>query len=89
MPIKKSSEKDVRRTARRRARNVAVNSRLRTAVKEVREAKTSAEAEKAYGTAASLLDKAARRKYIHLNAASRGKSRLAIVVAKLKKSAAK
>jgi small subunit ribosomal protein S20 len=88
VPIKKSSEKDVRRTARRRERNVAVNSRLRTAVKEVREAKTGADAEKAYGAAASLLDKAARRKYIHLNAASRSKSRLAIVVAK-KKAASK
>ena len=84
MPIKKSSEKDVRRTARRRARNVAVNSRLRTAVKEVREAKTGAEADKAYTAASSLLDKAARRKYIHNNAASRSKSRLAIVVQKLK-----
>ena len=84
MPIKKSSEKDVRRTARRRERNVAVNSRLRSAVKEVREAKTGAEAEKAYGTAASLLDKAARRKYIHLNAANRSKSRLAVVVSKKK-----
>lgn len=84
MPIKKSSEKDVRRTARRRERNVAVNSRLRTAVKQVREAKTGPEAEKAYVAAVSLLDKAARRKYIHLNAASRSKSRLAIVVQKKK-----
>ena len=52
MPIKKSSVKDVRRTARRRVRNVAVISRLRTAVKKVREAKTPEEATLAYNAAA-------------------------------------
>lgn len=88
MPIKKSSEKDVRRTARRRERNVAVMSNLRTAVKKVREAKTGDEAAKAYTAAESLIDKAARRKYIPANTASRSKSRLALTVNK-KKTAAK
>lgn len=80
MPIKKSSEKDVRRTARRRVRNVAVISRLRTAIKKVREAKSADEAAKAYRAAESLIDKAARRKYIHANNAARSKARLALAV---------
>lgn len=87
MPIKKSSEKDVRRTARRRSRNIAVMSRLRNAVKKVREAKSADEASTAYVAAVSLIDKAATRKYIHANNAARNKSRLAGVVAKLKKAA--
>jgi len=87
VPIKKSSEKDVRRTARRRVRNVAVITRLRTAVKKVREAKNADEAAKLYVAAVSLIDKAATRKYIHANMAARNKARLAVVVAKLKKAA--
>jgi small subunit ribosomal protein S20 len=87
VPIKKSSEKDVRRTARRRVRNVAVITRLRSAVKKVREAKTAEEAAKLYVDAVSLIDKAATRKYIHPNMAARNKSRLALVVGKLKKPA--
>jgi small subunit ribosomal protein S20 len=87
VPIKKSSEKDVRRTARRRERNVAVITRLRTAVKKVREAKSADEATKAYVAAVSLIDKAATRKYIHANVAARNKSRLALFVKKLQKPA--
>ncbi len=83
MPIKKSSEKDVRRTARRRVRNVAVVSRLRSAVKKVREAKNPEEARKLYVSAVSLLDKAAARSYIHANSAARSKARLALAIAKL------
>jgi small subunit ribosomal protein S20 len=87
VPIKKSSEKDVRRTARRRVRNVAVITRLRTAIKKVREAKSADEAAKLYIAAVSLIDKAATRKYIHANMAARNKARLAAVVSKLKKAA--
>jgi len=87
VPIKKSSEKDVRRTARRRVRNVAVITRLRSAVKKVREAKTADEAAGLYKDAVSLIDKAATRKYIHANMAARNKARLAKVVQKLKKAA--
>jgi small subunit ribosomal protein S20 len=87
VPIKKSSEKDVRRTARRRVRNVAVISRLRTAIKKVREAKTADEASQAYSAAESLIDKAARRKYVPANTAARTKSRLAVAVNKKKAAA--
>ena len=84
MPIKRSSIKDVRRTRRRRERNVSVLTRLRSAIKKVREAKTADEARKAYTAAASLLDKAARGKYIHASNAARNKSRLAKVVKAIK-----
>lgn len=84
MPIKKSSIKDVRRTARRRERNVAVMSRLRGAIKKVREAKTAEEGAKALSAAESLIDKAARRKYLPANNAARNKARLAVAVNKLK-----
>jgi small subunit ribosomal protein S20 len=87
VPIKKSSEKDVRRTARRRTRNVAVVSRLRGAIKKVRDAKSADEAAKAYTAAESLIDKAARRKYIPANTASRNKARLSLLVRKLKTAA--
>jgi small subunit ribosomal protein S20 len=86
VPIKKSSKKDVRRTARRRKRNVAVVSTLRSTIKKVREAKSAAEAAQAYGAAESLIDKAARRRYIHPKAAARIKSRLSLAIKK--KSAA-
>ena len=81
MPIKRSSTKDVRRTRRRRARNIAVITRLRSALKLVREAKTPAEAKKAYTAAEPLLDKAGRKNYIHPKTAARQKSRLSKVVA--------
>lgn len=84
MPIKKSSIKDVRRTRRRRERNVAVMSRLRGALKAVTAAKTLPEAEKAFKLAEKLLDKASRKGYIHKNQAARRKSRLAGAVKKLK-----
>ena len=87
MPIKKSSIKDVRRTARRRVRNVAVMSRLRGAIKKVRDAKSADEAALALNIAESLIDKAARRKYIPANNAARNKSRLAVAVNKLKTAA--
>ncbi len=78
MPIKRSSIKDVRRTKTRRIRNVAILSRLRGAVANVDKAKTADEASIAFKAAESLLDKAARKGYIHSNAAARSKSRLAV-----------
>ncbi len=81
MPIKKSSIKDVRRTRKRRERNVAVISRLRSAIAGVGKAATKEEAQKAYRTASSLLDKAAQKNYIHRGNASRNKARLAALVA--------
>jgi small subunit ribosomal protein S20 len=84
VPIKKSSIKDVRRTKRRRERNVGVMSRLRSAITAISKAKTPDEAKKALVIAESLLDKAASKNYVHKNMAARKKSRLAKAVAKIK-----
>jgi len=81
VPIKRSSAKDVRRTLRRRTRNITVITRLRSSLKLVREAKTPADAKKAYAAAEKLLDKAGRKRYIHPKTAARQKSRLSKVVA--------
>ena len=77
MPIKKSSIKDVRRTKKRRERNIAVMSALRTAIAKVSKAATPEEAQKALKVAEKLLDKAASKNYVHKNMAARKKSRLA------------
>ncbi len=82
MPIKRSSIKDVRRILRRRARNQAVISRLRSAIKKVEQAATPEEARKAFLAAESLLDKAGRKGYVHHATASRKKSRLAKMINK-------
>jgi small subunit ribosomal protein S20 len=79
MPIIRSSEKDLRRTARRTARNKAAVSALRTAVKKVRSQiarRDAAGARSAYAAAAPALDRAAAKGLIHKNLASRTKSRL-------------
>lgn len=79
MPIIRSSEKDLRRTARRTARNKAAMSALRTAVKKVRAhiaRKDTAGARSAYAAAVPVLDRAAAKGFIHKNVAARTKSRL-------------
>ena len=83
MPTKKSSEKDVRRTKKRREHNISVMSRLRSAIIKVSQAKTKAEGLKSLKTAESLLDRAASKNYVHKNMAARKKMRLAFAVNKL------
>jgi small subunit ribosomal protein S20 len=62
-------------------RNRAQRSRLRTAIKKVRAAQSSKDAQTAYTEAARLLDRAGRKNLVHRNTASRVKSRLAKLVA--------
>jgi len=66
----KSGLKDLRRSARRRAANAGMRSRLKTLV---RGASSSPDL---LGEAQAALDKAATRGIIHPNAAARRKSRL-------------
>jgi small subunit ribosomal protein S20 len=73
----KSSKKDLRRTAKRRAVNVSAKSALKTYVKKVRNASGADAAQTALTTAVSALDKAAQRGIIHKNQAARRKSRAA------------
>ena len=72
-----SAIKNIRKTARQTARNRAVKSRLKTLHKDVTKAAASGEGEAAKKAAVrfvSAVDKAAKTKIIHKNAARRMKS---------------
>ncbi len=82
----KSQIKRNRTNERARQRNVAVKSALKTAVRRVRTAATSGDAEAAaaaLATASKALDKAASKGVIHKNQAANRKSGLAKQVAGL------
>jgi small subunit ribosomal protein S20 len=75
----KSALKRWRQNERHRARNKPVRTAARTAARTARTAiagGTPDEARAAIGEAASIIDRAAKRRVIHPNAASRHKSRL-------------
>jgi small subunit ribosomal protein S20 len=70
----------VKKSRKRRLRNQSVKSAIKTFVKKTRQTIASGELETAQtlvAATASLVDKAAKRKIIHPNTASRRKSRLA------------
>src|SRR5437763_170420 len=82
MANKRSSKKDIRRSAKRRVRNQEVRTGLKTHVKKVRQAAAIGDGDKAASTllnAISALDKAAQRGIIHKKQAARRKSRIAKV----------
>jgi small subunit ribosomal protein S20 len=90
MPKKKRSAlKRIRQTGRRTKIKTLARSSSRTAVKAARDAISTGEAgaPEALRVASSALDKAAKRKGIHKNAASRRKSRLAKAARKGKTAA--
>ena len=76
--------KRVRQAERHRIRNKAKRTRVKTAIKAVRKAKTKKEALKYYETAQSVIDKVAQDRVIHPNKAARLKSRLSAYISKLK-----
>lgn len=75
----KASKKAIRQSEKRRVRNQAVRSAIKTYVKKTRVAIQGGtdEASDLLQATASLVDKAAKRGIIHKNAAARRKSRLA------------
>ena len=77
MPHHKSAAKRVRTNEKARQRNIAARSRMRSAVRAVRQATTRSDAEAAYQRAVSILDRTAARGIIKKETASRQKSRLA------------
>ena len=79
----KSCIKRIKTNEKRRLRNRAVKSVMRKVIKKVRRAETKEEATQLLSTAFSHLDKAAKRRIIHPNMASRTKSRLAKFVQNL------
>jgi len=87
----KSAKKDLRRNAKRRIRNQATKSALKTYIKKTRTAITTGDASQtadALKLAVQALDKAAKRGIIHKNQAARRKSRIAKRAAAAAKAAA-
>lgn len=79
MPNTKSAEKELRKSQKRRLRNMYYRSRARTFVKKVRKLLAEGkieEAKEALRLAISALDKAAEKGVIHKNNVARRKSRL-------------
>ena len=83
MPHHKSAAKRVVTNEKRRQRNIAATSRLRSAVKAVRAATTKTAGEAALKQTVAVLDRTASKGIIKRETASRQKSRLAKFVAKL------
>ncbi len=86
MPNTKSAAKAMRQSLRRKSHNLKVKDRFKSAVKDVRKliaAGKKSEAAAALKAAMSALDKAAKKRVIKKNAASRKKSRLAKAISKL------
>jgi small subunit ribosomal protein S20 len=82
-----SALKRARQTATRTQRNRSNSSRLRTALRAMREALAKggkAAAQLAYGSTASALDKAIQKGVLHENTAARYKSRLNVRLNALK-----
>ena len=65
-----------RQDIKRRARNIDSMSRLRTHIKNVLSTTTKADADKVYGEAVSIIDKAVSKNLIHKNTGSRRKAQI-------------
>jgi len=79
MPIKKSAFKELRKAKKRHLKNIGVISELKTLNKKftgLADEKNAGEAKKILEQLIAKLDKAAAKKVIHKNRASRKKSRL-------------
>ena len=76
MPQHKSEIKRTRQIERRRVRNVHKKSKLRTAIKAVRQAPDKETAATEMKNTVSMLDRMARRGIIHKNKAANLKSKL-------------
>lgn len=79
----KSSKKDIRRSERRRVRNLAVRSAVRTYIRRFREVASSGDESKkqeSYKVAQSMIDKAINTGLLKPNTGARYKSRLAALL---------
>lgn len=85
----KSADKAARQAEQHRERNVALRSRMRTAIRRVVDAVASSDKDKArasYNAAVPLIDTLVNKNIIHRNQADRHKSRLATRVKALTKA---
>jgi len=81
----KSAEKRMRQSAERRVRNRGAKGEMRTAIKKVRGALASGDAQAAQTALASavqIIDRTSKKHVVHGNTAARTKSRLTKAVAK-------
>jgi small subunit ribosomal protein S20 len=76
LPNIKSASKRLRQSHKRRERNRAVRSEIRTRTKSLLQTEAADEAQEAYRAITSLLDTAARKGVVSKQAAARRKSRL-------------
>lgn len=76
MPHHKSAMKRIRQDRKRRSRNKAVKSAVRTVSKQVGTATNDEEAQRLLAEASSVIDRAAKKHVIHWRTAARKKSRL-------------
>lgn len=76
MPNIKSAKRRMKTSAKARVKNRAEVSRIRTAIKNVRQATTSEAADARLREAVALLDRAATRRLIHPNRVARIKGSL-------------
>ncbi len=80
----KSAEKRIRRSATQRERNRTLRSRMRSAIKDLRQAVAAGDATAAQEMlpkTLGIVDSTARKGVIHANTAARNKSRLTRAVA--------
>ena len=76
----KSAEKAARQAEKHRAQNVALRSRMRSAIRDVADAIASGkkeDAQKSYTAAVPVIDSLVNKQIVHRNKAARHKSRLA------------
>lgn len=76
----KSAEKAARQAEKHRAHNVALRSRMRSAIRGVTDAIAGGkqdDAKKNYATAVPIIDSLVNKQIVHRNKAARHKSRLA------------
>lgn len=77
------AKKRARQAVKRRAYNVSLRSKLRTAVKQVKkaiESSNKAAAQDAFNSTVSTIDSIAGKGIIHKNKAARYKSRLSVAI---------
>ena len=86
MPAKKVARQAVKRAQRNRSARSATRTGVARALRTI-DSGDAAAAETAVVEAVSLLDKAVKKGILHKNTASRGKSRLALRLNKLKAAA--
>jgi small subunit ribosomal protein S20 len=87
MPLRRAGKKDLRKNATRHGQNSLIREKIKTALKQFKKSmtdKNQTAITESLRILYKLFDRAASKKVIHRNKASRKKSRLAALVNKFK-----